>query len=212
LVLTVAIAAVLPCRGGFARVFDAVTTAAIALLFFLHGAKLSREAIVAGASHWRLHALVFTGTFVLFPILGLLSKPLGTALLTPQLSLGVMFLCVLPSTVQSSIAFTSIAGGNVPAAICSASASNVFAVFLTPMLVSLLVSGRDMDSSISGSFGAIALQILVPFVAVTWLGLGSADGCNAANASPAASIGDQFCLSFTPPSAKRSWKVYGRVP
>lgn len=165
LVLTVAIAAVLPCRGGFARVFDAVTTAGIALLFFLHGAKLSREAIVAGASHWRLHALVFTGTFVLFPVLGLLFRPLGTVLLTPQLSLGVMFLCVLPSTIQSSIAFTSIAGGNVPAAVCSASASNVFAVFLTPMMVSFLVLGRGVDASISGSLGAIVLQILVPFVA-----------------------------------------------
>jgi sodium/bile acid cotransporter 7 len=86
-------------------------------------------------------------------------------LLTAELYLGVMFLCVLPSTIQSSIAFTSIAGGNVPAAICSASASNVFAVFLTPLLVSLLVSGRAVESSVAGSFGAIVLQILVPFVA-----------------------------------------------
>jgi solute carrier family 10 (sodium/bile acid cotransporter), member 7 len=165
LVLTVAIAAVLPCRGGFARAFDVITTVAIALLFFLHGARLSRKAIVAGAAHWRLHALVFAGTFVLFPILGLLFKPVGGLLLTPELYLGVMFLCVLPSTVQSSIAFTSIAGGNVPAAICSASASNVFAVFLTPMLVHLLIAGKAADSSVSGSFGAIVLQILVPFVA-----------------------------------------------
>jgi sodium/bile acid cotransporter 7 len=165
LVLTVAIAAVLPCRGGFARAFDVITTVAIALLFFLHGAKLSREAIVAGAAHWRLHLLVFTGTFILFPILGLLFKPLGALLLTPELYLGVMFLCVLPSTVQSSIAFTSIAGGNVPAAICSASASNVFAVFLTPMLVHLLIAGRNAESTVSGSFGAIVLQILVPFAA-----------------------------------------------
>jgi len=146
-------------------VFDVVTTVAIALLFFLHGAKLSREAIVAGATHWRLHALVFSGTFVLFPILGLLFKPLGSVLLTPELYLGVLFLCVLPSTVQSSIAFTSIAGGNVPAAICSASASNVFAVFLTPMLVSLFIAGRDAGTSMSGSFWEIVLQILVPFVA-----------------------------------------------
>jgi sodium/bile acid cotransporter 7 len=165
LVLTVVIAAVLPCRGSFARAFDIVTTAGIALLFFLHGAKLSREAIVTGVSHWRLHTLIFSGTFILFPVLGLLFKPLGEVLLTPELYLGVMFLCVLPSTVQSSIAFTSIAGGNVPAAICSASASNLFAVFLTPMLVSLLVSGKAAESSVAGSVGAIVMQILVPFVA-----------------------------------------------
>jgi solute carrier family 10 (sodium/bile acid cotransporter), member 7 len=165
LVVTVILAAVLPCRGAFARVFDVVTTVGIGLLFFLHGAKLSRQAIVAGASHWRLHLLVFAGTFILFPILGLLLKPLGAVLLTPELYIGVMFLCVLPSTVQSSIAFTSIAGGNVPAAVCSASASNVFAVFLTPILVSLLIAGRIPESSVSGSFGEIVLQILVPFVA-----------------------------------------------
>lgn len=164
LVVTVVLATVVPCPGEFARAFDAITTAAIALLFFLHGAKLSREAIVAGATHWRLHALVFFGTFVLFPILGLLFKPLGSALLTPELYLGVLFLCVLPSTVQSSIAFTSIAGGNVPAAICSASASNVFAVFLTPLLVSLFIAGRNAALPVSGSFWEIILQILVPFV------------------------------------------------
>jgi sodium/bile acid cotransporter 7 len=165
LVLTVVLAAVAPCRGGVARAFEMITSAAIALLFFLHGAKLSREAIVAGATHWRLHALIFFGTFVLFPIFGLLLKPLGSVLLTPELYLGILFLCVLPSTVQSSIAFTSIAGGNVPAAICSASASNVFAVFLTPILVSLFIAGRGAGVSMSGSFWEIVLQILVPFVA-----------------------------------------------
>jgi solute carrier family 10 (sodium/bile acid cotransporter), member 7 len=97
--------------------------------------------------------------------LGLLLKPLGALLLTPDLYLGVMFLCVLPSTVQSSIAFTSIAGGNVPGAICSASASNLFAVFLTPMLVSLFVAAKLSGSSVSSSFFEIVLQILVPFVA-----------------------------------------------
>jgi len=165
LVLTVLLATLAPCRGDVASAFEVITSGAIALLFFLHGAKLSREAIVAGATHWRLHALVFFGTFVLFPILGLLLKPLTPVLLTPELYLGVLFLCVLPSTVQSSIAFTSIAGGNVPAAICSASASNVFAVFLTPILVSLFIAGSDAGLSMSGSFWGIVLQILVPFVA-----------------------------------------------
>ncbi|HEY5813976.1 MAG TPA: bile acid:sodium symporter, partial [Terrimicrobiaceae bacterium] len=70
LVLTVLLSAVTPCRGEFARAFGVITPAAIAVLFFLHGAKLSREAIIAGATHWRLHMLIFFGTFVLFPLLG----------------------------------------------------------------------------------------------------------------------------------------------
>jgi sodium/bile acid cotransporter 7 len=101
-----------------------VTTVAIGLLFFLHGAKLSREAIVAGMTHWRLHLLVLASTFVMFPLLGLALKPLAGRVVTPELYVGLLFLCTLPSTVQSSIAFTSMARGNVAAAVCSSSASS----------------------------------------------------------------------------------------
>jgi solute carrier family 10 (sodium/bile acid cotransporter), member 7 len=163
LLFTVLLATVVPCRGGVAEAFEVLTSAAIALLFFLHGAKLSRAAIIAGAAHWRLHTLVFFGTFVLFPIFGLLLRPLGSLLVTPELYLGILFLCMLPSTVQSSIAFTSIAGGNVPAAVCSASASNVFSVFLTPALVAVFLAREGAGVPMSGSFWEIVLQILVPF-------------------------------------------------
>jgi Predicted Na+-dependent transporter len=91
LLATVALASLLPCRGEAARVFDWVTDAAIALLFFLHGAKLPRAAIVQGIAHWRLHLTVLAGTFVLFPLFGLALQPIGHALLTPELYLGVVY-------------------------------------------------------------------------------------------------------------------------
>jgi predicted Na+-dependent transporter len=121
LVATVALATLLPAQGGAARFFEGLTTFAIGLLFFLHGAKLSRDAIRAGVTHWRLHLLVFACTFVLFPVLGVALKPLLQPLVTPALYTGLLFLCVLPATVQSAIAFTSMARGNIPAAVCSAS-------------------------------------------------------------------------------------------
>jgi sodium/bile acid cotransporter 7 len=139
LVATVALASVLPARGDAAALFDRLTAVAIGLLFFLHGAKLSRDAIRAGIGHWRLHLLVFACTFALFPALGLALKPVLLPLVTPALYTGVLFLCVLPATVQSAIAFTSMARGNVPAAVCSASASTLLGVFVTPVLVGLLV-------------------------------------------------------------------------
>lgn len=164
LIATIALATVLPCRGEVAIAFEWITMLGIALLFFLHGARLSREAIIAGIVHWRLHLLVFASTFVMFPLLGLGLKSLSTWLLTPDLYLGVLFLCALPSTVQSSIAFTSIARGNVPAAVCSASLSNLLGVFLTPLLVSLLlVTHSDVGSPLD-SVGKIALQLFAPFV------------------------------------------------
>ena len=163
LMATVALATLLPAEGGVARFFDGLTTVAIGLLFFLHGAKLPREAIMAGVTHWRLHLLVFCCTFVLFPFLGWALKPLLAPLVTPELYLGILYLCVLPATVQSAIAFTSLARGNVPAAVCSASASTLLGVFVTPLLVNLLVVQGHGGSSLA-SVGRILLQLMVPFV------------------------------------------------
>ena len=118
-------------------------TLAIALLFFLYGARLAPQAALAGARNGKLHLMVFLSTFVLFPLLGLAARALFPHLLTPALWAGVILLCALPSTVQSSVAFTSIARGNVPAALCSATVSNLLGIVLTPLLAGLLlVRGR----------------------------------------------------------------------
>ncbi|PXW29448.1 bile acid:sodium symporter family protein [Paraburkholderia caballeronis] len=166
LVGTVILASLLPVHGQAAVAFNWLTNIAVGLLFFLHGAKLSREAIIAGATHWRLHLVVLASTFVLFPVLGLALKPVLSPLVTPALYMGVLFLCTLPSTVQSSIAFTSIARGNVPAAVCSASASSLLGIFITPALVSLIVTTQAAGSgSAWHTIWNIVLQLLVPFVA-----------------------------------------------
>jgi sodium/bile acid cotransporter 7 len=167
LVATVALASLLPASGAVAHGFETLTTVAIGLLFFLHGAKLSREAVIAGATHWRLHLLVLAATFVLFPLLGLALKPLLSPLVTPDLYLGVLFLCCLPATVQSAIAFTSMARGNIPAAVCSASASTMLGIFITPVLVSLVVvpHGTGGGGISFDSIGRIMLQLMAPFIA-----------------------------------------------
>ena len=98
----------------------------------------------------------------MFPVLGLIIAFLARGHLNPAIGVGILFLCLLPSTVQSSIAFTAIAGGNVPAAICSASASNLLGVFATPLLVQLLM-GRAAQGSLQSSLVNIALLLLAPF-------------------------------------------------
>ena len=158
LISTVILATLLPCRGRAAEIFEVVTNVAIALLFFLHGAKLSREAVIAGLTNWRLHLLVLACTFVLFPLLGYLAQPLATGLVGAQLALGILFLCTLPSTVQSSIAFTSIARGNVPAAVCAASASSLLGIFITPLLVGVLI---HTNASAAGPAPLAAIQGIV---------------------------------------------------
>jgi sodium/bile acid cotransporter 7 len=174
LVSVVIIASFLPATGQVAVGFSWLTNIAIALLFFLHGAKLSRESIIAGAGHWRLHLLVFGLTFVLFPLLGLALKPVLSPLIGKDLYMGILYLCALPATVQSAIAFTSLARGNIPAAICSAAASSLFGIFLTPLLVTLLLNVHGEGGSTLDAILKISVQLLLPFIvgqiARRWIG------------------------------------------
>jgi len=163
LIGTVALAALLPARGAGRSVADVAVIFAVALLFFLYGARLSAQAVWAGILHWRLQSLTFASTFVLFPVIGLAISSGMRPFLPHDILVGLVYLCLLPSTVQSSIAFTSIARGNVPAALCSASLSNLAGVFLTPLLVSLLLPTAGAGFS-AHALGDIALQILLPFV------------------------------------------------
>lgn len=165
MIACIALASLLPAQGSFAGHFGTATNIAIALLFFLHGARLSRATVIAGMTHWRLHLLVFASTFALFPVLGLAIGFLVPSVLPAALYAGVLFLCVLPSTVQSSIAFTALAGGNVPAAVCSASASNIIGMFLTPVLVGVLFTGTGGGGVSLSAIEGIMLQLLAPFIA-----------------------------------------------
>ncbi len=164
LVAVVTVATFLPCQGTSERVFKFLAIFAIAALFFLQGARLSRAAVLGGITHWRLHLLILAATFGLFPILGLGLHALAPGLLSQPLWLGVLFVCALPSTVQSSIAFTSIGHGNVPAAICAATASNLIGIFLTPILVALMMQLHGGGVSLD-EVGKIVLQLLLPFIA-----------------------------------------------
>lgn len=165
LIGTVILASFLPIHGAAVDWFGIATNIAIALLFFLHGARLSTDVVIAGFLHWRLQLFIHVTSFVIFPLLGLALGLFSPWLIDTPIYLGLLFLCVLPSTVQSSIAFTSIAGGNVPAAICAASTSNIFGIFLTPALVALLFSAGGQVGMSFDMIWKIMLQLFAPFVA-----------------------------------------------
>ncbi|MFF4230439.1 bile acid:sodium symporter family protein [Streptomyces sp. NPDC001820] len=161
---SVGLAALLPASGAAADVAGGASTGAVALLFFLYGARLSTREALDGLRHWRLHLTVLAATFLLFPLLGLAARGLEPLVLTPQLYSGLLFLCLVPSTIQSSIAFTSMARGNVPAAICAGSFSSLAGILVTPLLAALLLGGGASGFS-ADSLLKIVLQLLVPFLA-----------------------------------------------
>ncbi|QXE33925.1 bile acid:sodium symporter [Streptomyces sp. GMY02] len=168
LLMTVGLAALLPASGRAAGVAGGATTGAVALLFFLYGARLSTREVADGLRHWRLHATVLACTFVLFPLLGLAARGLVPYLLTPQLYTGVLFLCLVASTMQSSVAFTAMARGNVPAAICAGSFSSLAGIVITPLLAALLIGGGGGGGGggiSAGSVAGIVAQLLLPFLA-----------------------------------------------
>ncbi|MEW9854994.1 bile acid:sodium symporter family protein [Novosphingobium rhizovicinum] len=165
LIVVVVAASLLPVRGVAASAFDGLADVAIGLLFFLHGAKLSRAAIGQGIGNWRLHGLTLASTYLWFPAIGLLTVQLVEGWLNPLLVTGVLFLTLVPSTVQSSIAFTAMARGNVAAAVCSASLSNLLGILVTPLLVGFFIHSRASEQGVDwqGAQG-IVLQLLVPFL------------------------------------------------
>lgn len=169
----VVLASLLPARGEAASASALVTKVAIALVFFLHGARLSPQAVIEGLLHWRLHLLVLLATFVLWPLAGLGAAALPGWVVPVDLAPGIIYLACLPSTIQSAIAFTVIGRGNVAAAVCGASVSNLLGMFLAPVLAGLLLGAEGGALSLS-SLEAILLQLLAPFVAGQlmrrWLG------------------------------------------
>ncbi|WP_078899934.1 bile acid:sodium symporter family protein [Streptomyces sp. SBT349] len=162
LLATVGLAALLPASGRAADTVDGAATGFIGMLFFLYGARLSTREALDGIRHWRLHLTILASTFAVFPLFGLAAVGLTPWLLTDDLYDGLLFLCLVPSTVQSSIAFTSMARGNVAGAIAAGSFSSVLGVLLTPLFAAALIGSGGGFSA--GTLLAIGGQLLLPFL------------------------------------------------
>lgn len=136
----------------------------VALIFFLHGLLLPFAALRQGTLHWRLHATVQASTFLICPLFGWVLLFSFGDYVSPELGLGLFYLCALPSTVSSSVALTATAGGNVAAAVFNATLSSVLGVVLTPLWVGIVFGGQGA----SLPFGAVVLELacwlLLPLV------------------------------------------------
>ena len=172
LLATIGAATLFPAQGKGMLVVSAIANIAIFSLFFFHGLRLSHEAVWAGLKHWRLQLAVLVFGFGALPLLGLSVSALAPDFLSAELWLGVLFLCALPSTVQSAIAASSMARGNVAASVIAAALSNLSGVILTPLIFAALAQFGGAGGDLS-TIGRIAGLLLLPFalgqVARFWL-------------------------------------------
>ncbi|MCC6863790.1 MAG: bile acid:sodium symporter [Rhodobacteraceae bacterium] len=163
LILTALFASAAPAQGEVAEWLKTINFWAVSLLFFIYGAKLSSATIVSGLTNWKLQITILLCTFALFPFLWLVLNPIAARWLPTAMGVGFLYIGCLPSTIQSSIAFTSVSGGNIAGAICAASISNLIAVIVTPLLLSLLLPQSSNHAINPTVIFSIFKQILLPF-------------------------------------------------
>lgn len=161
---TLVLALVLPASGTVAEVLQAVTSVGIFVLFFGYGARLSGAEALAGVKNWKLHLAILACTFVMFPLLALPILAIPSTVLSDPMRIGLVFLCLVPSTVQSSVTFTSLAGGNIASAMVAATVSNVAGVILTPLLAMLFIPDTGGGSIGLEQLWDVVVKLLLPFV------------------------------------------------
>jgi sodium/bile acid cotransporter 7 len=125
--------------------------------------KLSFEQIKSGLKNWKLHLVVQLATFIIFPLIVLLSRPLIGEFISENTWIGFFFLATLPSTVSSSVVMVSVAKGNVPAAIFNASISGLIGVAITPLWMSLFLDFTT-ENVLMDVYGGLILEIILPVI------------------------------------------------
>jgi len=141
-----------------------VTSYGIAVVFFLYGLTLAPERMRAGMMRWPVHIVVQSGTFVLFPIVVLAFSPLLNLIFSPEIVLGFFYVAALPSTISSSVAMTSLARGNVPAAVFNASLSSLIGVIITPLLMAWYVTSIGGEFELWPVIQKIVLLVMLPII------------------------------------------------
>lgn len=137
----------------------------IALLFFFYGLRLSPEKLVYDLKNWRLHLLIQSVSFLVFPLLILIFRPLLKGTEGEVLWLAVFFLAALPSTVSSSVVMVSIAEGNIASAIFNASISGLIGIIVTPLWMGIFLEKQSEAFAFSDVLIDLTKQILIPVIA-----------------------------------------------
>lgn len=136
----------------------------ISFIFFFYGLKLNTEKLKANLKNWKLHILIQSTTFIVFPALVLLFYPFISSDKGETMWLAFFFLAALPSTVSSSVVMVSIAKGNIPASIFNASISGLIGITVTPLWMGFFLKQESSDFSLQSVYLKLLIEILLPVV------------------------------------------------
>jgi solute carrier family 10 (sodium/bile acid cotransporter), member 7 len=163
-----------PATGKALDIARDASNASIFALFFLHGLRLPRAEVARAAKGWRLQVAMVVFSFVVMPMAGLALVHLPGAALPSALVTGILYCAMLPSTVQSAISYSSMAGGNVAASVVGAAVSNLLGIVVTPLLVATIIGAASGMAMGGETVVRIAMLLLLPFalgqVTQRWLG------------------------------------------
>lgn len=135
----------------------------VSIIFLLYGFRLNFKTIIRSMSNWRLHMLVQSATFLIFPVIALIGR--YTVGNDGYLWQGIIFLSIMPSTVSSAAVLVSLANGNIPAALFNSSLSSIIGIILPPFLFGIIYGASSGGSFDPGQvFVKLTLQILLPIV------------------------------------------------
>lgn len=165
LIAMVALAAWIPNYGttGGALKAEVTTKIAIALIFLLQGFTLNSRKLLSSVTNIRLHVFCQSWIFLLSPLLMISIVFVFGAWIPQEVRAGLLFLSVLPTTILSSIVFTTASEGDSGAALFSATLSNLIGVVATPLwCLALFSSANSAFPPVGSLIAKIAFYILLP--------------------------------------------------
>ncbi len=167
LLLAILLASIVPVTGEGADAAQAVSNTVIFLLFLLNGLRLPRAEVLRGLRNWRFLLPLVLWVFAAMGLAGWAMADIAERALPASIAVGFVFLGLLPSTVQSATAYTSLAGGNVAHSVVAAATLNILGVFISAPLIIWLanagVAGSDLGFD-PGALQRIGMILLLPFV------------------------------------------------
>ena len=163
LIVAILLAAIFPVTGRQHEVAQGVSDAAVMLLFLLNGLRLPRGEAAKSIRHLQFLVPLVLWCFGAMALAGWGLSSIGGRVLPPELTLGLIYLGVMPSTVQSATAYSSVAGGNVTSSVIAAAVLNIAGVFICAPLFSVIAGGRlaGLDLHV---LGRVLMLLVLPFV------------------------------------------------